>query len=101
MKWLTITSANLKNESLCVNAAAHGLLDILKYLHQQGFPIGKETLDAATKNGHLECVKFIKDLVVDALLLPAGMVRVDIIRHQKLVQNSLNFGTGTSHSSCW
>ena len=39
-------------------AASHGFLDVLKYLHQNGFFWDGCTIENALRGGHLDCLKF-------------------------------------------
>ncbi len=40
-------------------AAELGLLNVLKYAHEKGYPWGKKTFEVAAKNGHLEILKYL------------------------------------------
>ena len=46
-------------EDFCIKAVQSGSLECLKYLHENGFPWGKDTILCAGWKGHLNCLKYL------------------------------------------
>jgi len=62
LKYLRIKVWNVDDairEEACVIAAGNGRLEILKYLHENGYSFGDQACFYAASNGHLEVVKYL------------------------------------------
>jgi hypothetical protein len=49
------------DESICSELSSRGMIDCLKYAHENGYLWSSETCSKAIKNGHLEIVKYIHE----------------------------------------
>jgi len=49
------------NESCCEGASAYGQLEVLKYLHENGCPWNEKCCEKASSEGHLECLKYLHE----------------------------------------
>ena len=45
----------------CSTAAAAGSLECLRFLHERGCPVTRETCSATARNGHVHCLKYLYD----------------------------------------
>jgi hypothetical protein len=59
-QWLIAESGkSYLDDFSCSNAAFYGKFDILKYLHEHGFPWDCNSTEYAANGGHLEMVKYL------------------------------------------
>ena len=79
------------DEELCEQAAKKGFLDILQYLHENGYSWNWKTCKNAAKNGHLKCLKYAGEndcsFYSDLTSLAARNGHLDILQYLY----SLNF----------
>ena len=47
-----------KDSTFIEEAARHGCLDILKYLHERGSNLTEECSENAASNGHMDCLRY-------------------------------------------
>ena len=58
---ISIVGFVLNSSLLCGGAAAHGQLQCLKYLHENGYPCGSSSCYLAARYGHIECLTYLHE----------------------------------------
>ncbi|EFA78726.1 hypothetical protein PPL_08187 [Heterostelium album PN500] len=72
--------------SSMVRAAEHGFMEIVIYLHENGWPSSSAAIDFAAGNGHLDVVKYLftnrtEGCTIVAVNKSAGNGHLDVIRY--------------------